>query len=184
MCLLRLAFDDWTPIKDENTIYSSHLYQFVDAIPSRQIQTDAWRRDVIKRDKRPLYVGEFGHADNTWIRESVAMMREPGYVGWSFWTWKKLNDLFVVTCLVDSPPKWQQFIDWANGKWFVEKPAKQDVLGVMDELMQGLRFDKKCLQQQTIAALVNGTSTSASHASSLSGVVKLLCVFVLYIYWQ
>jgi hypothetical protein len=129
------AFDDWTPIDDDNTIYSAHLYEFVEFLNSRKIQTDAWRRDVIERDQRPLYIGEFGHAKAEWLIESVEMMQERGYVGWSFWTWKKLNRWFAVTCMSDTPPDWQKFIDWANGNLFAAKPSREQVLTSIDQLM-------------------------------------------------
>jgi hypothetical protein len=70
---------------EPNLVYSFHKYWDTPDVASMKPYLD--RRALWKR---PVWVGEIGENDDAWY-QTIFPILEANQLGWSFWTWKKLE---------------------------------------------------------------------------------------------
>jgi endoglucanase len=130
---------------DDNLVYSFHKYWDDTSAASIQGYLDhrtEWGR--------PLWVGEIGENDDQWYREAFSML-EGQDVGWSFWTWKKLdsgNNPYAI----EPPARWdliQAFVENANAQ-----PSAEVAQEILDELVENVAIERCRYNEGPVCAVV------------------------------
>jgi hypothetical protein len=105
----------------------------------------------------PVWLGESGEADNSWIRAFRELL-EANSVGWCFWPYKKME---ATTCVasVPEPAGWKavsafsvavrtHYADMRKGA-----PPQAQAQAALDELLANVRLEKCRINGEYLRAL-------------------------------
>lgn len=125
--------------------YSFHKYwngNDVGAIQTYLDRRAAW--------DRPIWVGESGENSDDWYRASFALLEEHE-IGWSFWTWKKLesgNGPYSIR----APSGWsaiQAYVSDAS-----KKPSAATAQAALDGLLDALPLAKNDYHASAVCSIL------------------------------
>jgi aryl-phospho-beta-D-glucosidase BglC (GH1 family) len=140
--------NNWSSLQqpfDDQLIYSFHKYW--DDTSSASIQGYL---DSRGQWKKPLWCGETGENNNDWYK-AVFPMLESNQVGWSFWTWKKLdsgNNPYAIP----SPANWGIIQAYVSDQ--TQKPSAAAAQAVFDELVQDIRLANCSFNRDVVCSIV------------------------------
>jgi hypothetical protein len=86
--------------------------------------------NIRNRQNVPLWNGETGENTNAWAKGMAEVLAEHN-IGWSWWTYKKLNQT-TNPCSIPEPFNYGQILDYVNGKG--PKPSQEVAETVMLQL--------------------------------------------------
>ena len=100
-------FDVFGPAFDPNAIYTFHKYW---TAPTQDVIQSYL--DFRERYQVPLWMGESGENQDSWIAQFRAML-EKNEVGWAFWPYKKM-DATSSPVSFDRPAHWDEILSYAT----------------------------------------------------------------------
>jgi cellulase (glycosyl hydrolase family 5) len=130
---------------DDNLIYSFHKYWDDTSAASIQGYLDhgaQWGK--------PLWVGEIGENDDDWYRAVFPMLEAHG-IGWSFWTWKKLdsdNNPYAIPL----PDGWERIQAYVDDP--ADRPTEAEAQAALDELVARAALDQSRFVEHAVCAVV------------------------------
>lgn len=128
---------------DDKIVFSFHKYWNENNKASIQHYLDV-------RDKFgvPLWNGETGENNNEWYRACLQLMAEHD-IGWSFWTWKKLDN-HNCPFTIKKPLHWDEIIEFTrSGK----RPSVAHAQAAFDELLDNVRLEQCIKNDRVIDAI-------------------------------
>ena len=144
--------DTLHPPHGPNVAYTFHLYDKPAAMASLKPYLDFRSRYGV-----PVWLGESGEADNSWIRAFRELL-EANSVGWCFWPYKKME---ATTCVasVPEPAGWKavsafsvavrtHYADMRKGA-----PPQAQAQAALDELLANVRLEKCRINGEYLRAL-------------------------------
>jgi hypothetical protein len=144
---------------DSNQLFGFHMYTWF-GDNRRRLLSELSRQ--AKETRTPLWLGEFGENKIPMIESTRQMVEEPayGFVGWAFWTWKKVPKKFPALFAIQPTPAWQKFIQWVSApRWPNEKPTAEEAKRGIAEFLTAVRHENNAPNNQMIKAL------TGNHAS-------------------
>ena len=99
-------FQVFGPPFDRNAIYTFHKYW---TAPTQDVIQSYL--DFRERYQVPLWMGESGENQDSWIAQFTAML-EKNEVGWAFWPYKKM-DATSSPVSFERPPHWDEIVTFA-----------------------------------------------------------------------
>lgn len=135
-------FDVFGPPFDSNSLYTFHKYWT--AATQDVIQTYLDFRD---RYKVPLWMGESGENQDSWIAQFKALL-EKHQIGWTFWPYKKM-DATSSPVSFTRPVHWNEIVSYAalpGGTGAAEgkmktRPSIQHTREAMASLLENIRIE-------------------------------------------
>lgn len=136
-----------------NQAYSFHIYTWFGDNRKKQLGA---LRELARRQRVPLWCGEFGENSHEMMRTTVAMFDEADPVmGWCFFTWKRAPTRYPGLVTVTIPAPWQQTINWIA--WPLRaKPRKEVALTGIHEFTNAVLLDHGRLDTEMVNALLPG----------------------------
>lgn len=132
-------------VKDDNIGLSFHRYW-----NENEYKTIADYIDLSKKYNVPLWMSESGENSNEWYTNAICLL-EGNNIGWSWWTWKKLNSKSG-SYSFNAPENYQRILDYWNGKG--EKPDTSMVYNTLIELANNVLLENCNRNDKAIDALM------------------------------
>jgi endoglucanase len=110
------------PVFDKNMVLVFHKYWD----KNDQASIAGFLR-IRRKNNVPLWNGETGENSNSWAK-SMAKLLADNSIGWSWWTYKKLNNN-TNPCSIPEPPNYVQIQDYVKGKG--PQPPQPDAQTIM-----------------------------------------------------
>jgi len=148
--------NDWSSLGepfDANMAYSFHKYWNASDISSIQDYLN-----YRKKWQRPLWCGEIGENDNGWYQANFKLL-EDNDIGWSFWTWKKLdsgNNPYSVR----PPDGWNAIQGYASNPGS-KKPAASNALATLNGLLENIKLGNCDFNKDAVCSLTPVLSKQA-----------------------
>lgn len=148
-------WDIFTEVWDENSALSFHKYW---SPPDRgSISPFLERREALGL---PIYMGEGGENGLGWLQTAFQLYDDCD-ISWNFWPWKKI-DTYSSPCSVVSPAGWNKLLAYSGGG---PRPTRKEAVGVLEALVEAMRFDNCVYRPEVIAALRRTAPVELSAAS-------------------
>lgn len=99
---------------------------------------------------RPVWVGESGENSDEWYRASFSLL-EQHEIGWSFWTWKKLE---AGNCpySVPAPAGWSSIQSFVTDPG--KKPSAATAQAALDGLVDSVRLSRNTYNASVVCAIL------------------------------
>lgn len=136
-----------------NQLFGFHMYTWF-GDNRRQLLSELSRH--AKATQTPMWLGEFGENDYSMIESTRLLVEDPAYrfVGWTFWTWKKVPKRYPALLAIQPTPAWQKVIQWVSApRWPNEKPTAEEAQRGMTEFLSAVRYENNVTNNQMIMAL-------------------------------
>lgn len=130
---------------DKNLVFSFHSYWAPLPNPSLKDQLAMAGGAGV-----PVWLGEFGENSNYWLASQVADMENRG-IGWSFWTYKKVE---AINALVEvrMPPTWRKVLDhWKGGP----QPTPEETQLALEDLLSAASWENSFRKRDVAWALAS-----------------------------
>lgn len=136
-----------------NQLFGFHMYTWF-GDNRRRLLAELSRH--AKATRTPMWLGEFGENDYSMIESTRQLVQDPayGFVGWAFWTWKKVPKRYPALVAIQPTPAWQKVIQWVSApRWPNEKPSAEEAKRGIAEFLSAVRYENNVPNNQMIKAL-------------------------------
>ncbi len=141
------GFDGLKPAWDPQMAWSMHLYNF----DSKALVPLKPYTDLRTSTNRPVWDGETGENDDTWLSGMVAEL-EAAKIGWNMWTYKKIGDT-TQAYTIKAPANYAKMQSYLAGKG--SAPAQADATTIMMALADNAASAKCTYNAAYVKAVFN-----------------------------
>ncbi|MCB8994265.1 MAG: cellulase family glycosylhydrolase [Bacteroidales bacterium] len=128
--------NDWSVFTkpfDDNLVYQFHYYCWNQPEKLNSINYFLKMRDSLNA---PVWVGETGEK-NAQIYWATTQLFEKNNIGWSFWTWKKLDNNKGLYSMA-LPNDWRKISRYSRGR---EKDSLENAKAILDEFLNNIKLE-------------------------------------------
>ncbi|MDW3214952.1 MAG: cellulase family glycosylhydrolase [Ilumatobacteraceae bacterium] len=129
---------------DPNSVLQFHKYWSPPDRPTIQQFIDVGERLGL-----PIYMGEGGENNTSWLATAFQLYEDHG-IGWNFWPWKKIDTL-TSPCSIDAPSGWAEIVAYANGAG--PQPPSEDAWATLCDLVAASHIDRCTYRPEIVRAL-------------------------------
>jgi endoglucanase len=109
------------PVFDKNMVLVFHKYWDKNDLASIQ-----GFLDIRSEHNVPLWNGETGENGNAWAKGMATLLAQYN-IGWSWWTYKKVNQS-ANACSIPEPPNYNQILDYVKGRGSKPSPSEAETI--------------------------------------------------------
>lgn len=133
-------FDYFTRLPDNNMMFSFHIYTWFGGEPKDKLIQFANLRE---RLDVPVWCGEWGENNYDVVEKTLAAfaMPENKFVGWCFWTWKKVPNSYAALNAIIVTNSWKDVITWCGRPTAKKTPAHDVAVAAMHEFRKAMRYE-------------------------------------------
>lgn len=133
-------FDYFTKLPDNNMMFSFHIYTWFGGQPKDKMTPFAQLR---QRLDVPVWCGEWGENNYDYISRTLDAFNMPDnkFVGWCFWTWKKVPNSYPALNGIAVTNSWKDVITWCGRPRVSKTPQHDLVIASMNEFRKAMRYE-------------------------------------------
>lgn len=133
-------FDYFTRLPDNNMMFGFHIYTWFGGEPKEKLSNFARLRE---RLDVPVWCGEWGENNYEVIEKTLAAfaMPENQFVGWCFWTWKKVPNNYAALNAITVTNSWKDVITWCGKPSVKKTPPHDAAVAAMKEFRKAMRYE-------------------------------------------